>query len=272
MRVICVDDEKPVLDNFARKVKDISLVESLELFQDAEQVIEWVSENKVDVAFLDVEMPMVNGIELARRMKKIDEDIRIIFVTAYTQYALDAFRVDALGYLLKPYSKEEIKKELEKASLMRVKPKKNVKIQTMPDFVVTVNNHILHFERSKPEELLALLVDKAEVGMTVGEAIACLWPERPADESTKTLYRVTFHRLMEILKNTGIDHIIETKGRKRYLVMELVDCDLYQLLNGDTEMIQGYTGEYLKRYSWAETRNAQLNSIKMMSNKESVKV
>ena len=54
--------------------------------------------------------------------------------------------------------------------------------------------------------------------------------------------------------------------------MELVDCDLYQLLNGDTEMIQGYTGEYLKRYSWAETRNAQLNSIKMMSNKESVKV
>ena len=77
---------------------------------------------------------------------------------------------------------------------------------------------------------------------------------------------------MEILKNTGIDHIIETKGRKRYLVMELVDCDLYQLLNGDAEMIQGYTGEYLKRYSWAETRNAQLNSIKMMSNKESVKV
>ena len=76
MRVICVDDEKPVLDNFARKVKDISLVESLELFQDAEQVVEWVAEHKVDVAFLDVEMPMVNGIELARRMKKIDEDIR----------------------------------------------------------------------------------------------------------------------------------------------------------------------------------------------------
>lgn len=268
MKVICVDDERPVLENFKRKVKDVEMIESLELFQDAEQTIEWVTENKTDVAFLDVEMPRMNGIELARKLKKLDEDIRIIFVTAYAQYALDAFRVDAIGYLLKPYTKDEIKKELEKASLMRMRPKKNVKIQTMPDFVITVDNHILRFDRSKPEELMALLVDRAEVGVTVGEAIACLWPERPADESTKTLYRVTFHRLMEILKNAGIDHIIDVKGRKRYLAMELVDCDLYRMLNSDTEAIQGYAGEYLKRYSWAETRNAQLDSIKNAFEKE----
>ena len=136
MRVICVDDEKPVLENFKSKVKDFLEIKNLELFQSAKAALKWVELNPVDVAFLDMEMPQMSGIELARELKKIDRNIRIIFVTAYDQYAMDAFRVDALGYLLKPYTREEIRHELEKASLMRSKPKKSVKIQTIPDFVV----------------------------------------------------------------------------------------------------------------------------------------
>ena len=262
MRVICVDDEKPVLENFKSKVKDFLEIKNLELFQSAKAALKWVELNPVDVAFLDMEMPQMSGIELARELKKIDRNIRIIFVTAYDQYAMDAFRVDALGYLLKPYTREEIRHELEKASLMRSNPKKSVKIQTIPDFVVLVDGEPMHFDRMKPEELLALLVDRAEAGVTAGEAIACLWPERTADENTQTLYRVTFHRMMEALKEAGIEHIIGSEGRKRFILMEQVDCELNRLLSGNINELQNYCGEYMKEYSWAESRNTQLNSIK----------
>lgn len=237
-------------------------VEKFNLFSSAKDALKWAEHNPVDTAFLDMTMPQMKGIELAKRLKQIDQNIRIIFVTAYDQYALDAFRVDALGYLLKPFSKEEIKKELEKASLMRSRPRKHVEIRTIPDFVVSVDENVLHFDRAKPEELLALLVDRADAGISAGEAIACLWPGRPADENTQTLYRVTFHRLMEILKEAGIEHIIGSEGRKRYILTNQVECDLYRILAGKKDEMQNYCGEYMKEYSWAETRNAQLNSMK----------
>lgn len=262
MKVICVDDEYPILENFKRKAQDLPEIESLHLFQSAEKAMKWAENHTVDIAFLDIEMPCTNGIELAKKLKHIDENIRIIYVTAYEEYALDAFRVDALGYLLKPYTRDEIQHELEKAVLMRAKPKKRVVIQTIPGLVVKVDGKVLHFDRTKPEELFALLIDRAEAGITMGEAIACLWPGRPADESTKTLYRVTFHRLLEALKKEGIEDIIRAEGRKKYLEIEQVECDLYCILDGDRDAMQKYNGEYLKDYSWAEFRNAQLNSIR----------
>lgn len=262
MRVICVDDERPILENFRSKAKNLAEIESLKLFQSANEAIAWTQENPVDVAFLDMSMAEMNGIELAKRLKKIDSDIRIIFVTAYAQYALEAFHVDAVGYLLKPYTSDEIQHELEKASLVRPHPKKQVEIRTIPDFIVLVDGVPMHFDRAKPEELLALLVDHAGVGLTSGEAIACLWPDRPTDENTLTLYRVTFHRLMEKLKAAGIEHIIGSEGRKRYIHTEQVDCDLYRLLSGNKFDLQNYSGEYMKEYSWAESRNAQLSSLK----------
>lgn len=183
-------------------------------------------------------------------------------MTAFEQYALEAFGVDAIGYVLKPYTREEISKELQKAALVRSLPQKRVVIQTIPSFVVSVDGKVLHFDRSKPEELLALLVDRADAGITAGEAIACLWPGRPADESTQSLYRVTFHRLMEELKEAGISHIVGSEGRKKYIVRDQTDCDLYRILDGSIKEIKNYDGEYMREYSWAESRNAQLNSIK----------
>ena len=262
MKVICVDDEQPILDNFKNRVSGFTQMKSLHLFTDAKEALNWVKEHPVDVAFLDIEMGGINGVDLARRMKEIDRDIRIFFVTAYEQYALDAFKVDALGYILKPYSKEDLQEAFEKASLMKSRKQNRVVIQTIPTFCVSVDGKNLHINRAKVEELFALLVDRAEAGVTARDAIDCLWPERLADENTMALYRVTFHRLLDCLKEVGIDYIIGNEARKKYIHMEEVECDLYQILEGDIGSIQNYAGEYLKEYSWAESRNAQINSIK----------
>ncbi|MGN0140660.1 MAG: LytR/AlgR family response regulator transcription factor [Roseburia sp.] len=119
MKVIYVDDEIASLDNFRMTVNGLSMVEELNLFQKSEEALKWVEGHSVDVAFLDIQMPGINGIELAKGLKAIDRNIRIVFVTAYEQYALEAFRVDAIGYLLKPYFGEDVEKELEKASYIR---------------------------------------------------------------------------------------------------------------------------------------------------------
>lgn len=263
MRVICVDDEQLILDNFNNRVKDFTKIKSLHLFTDAKEALNWVKENPVDVAFLDIEMSGINGIDLARMLKEIDCDIRIFFVTAYAQYALDAFKVDALGYILKPYSRQDLLEAFEKATLIKSRKQNKVVIQTIPNFCISVDGRTLHINRAKVEELFALLVDRAETGVTARDAIDCLWPDRLIDEKTMALYRVTFHRLLDWLKEVGIDYIIGNEVRKKYIHMEVVDCDLYHILAGDREIIQNYTGEYLKEYSWAEERNAQLNSIKI---------
>ena len=263
MQVICVDDEQPILDNFKAKVSDMSGVDQLQLFKSARAALEWVENHPVDVAFLDMEMPEMSGLELARKLRQIDPNIRIIFVTAYGQYALDAFGVDALGYVLKPYTRGDIEKELEKAMRMRPKANNKVVIRTMPEFMIRVAGKVLHLGSAKQTELLALLVDRGEVGVTTGEAIACLWPNRPADESTQTLYRVTYHRLVEGLREVGAEDILHSAGRKRYIRSDQVDCDLYRMLQRDENAVQSYAGEYLREYSWAESRVAQLDGIKM---------
>lgn len=261
MNVIYVDDEMPALDNFRMTVKNFSMVKNLQVFLGGEEAISWACRNPVDVAFLDMEMQGMNGLEVAKELRKVNRDIRIVFVTAYEQYALQAFGVDAIGYILKPYSRKEVQKELEKAACFRPFPQKRVSIQTIPDFVVYVDGERLVLGRAKTEELLALLVDHGNGGITTGEMISCLWPGRSSDENTQSLCRMTYKRLVDALREVGIEDIIASDGRKKYIVTEKVECDLYRILAGDREALKSYCGEYMREYSWAEVRNAQLNRM-----------
>lgn len=261
MHVIYVDDEKPARENFRLTVADFKDIETLQLFERGEQAVLWAKEHKVDAAFLDIEMSGLHGIELAKELTAMNENICIVFVTAYSQYALEAFKVDAVGYILKPYSKEEVRKELDKVQRMRPLPEKRIEITTIPSFSVLVDGVILKISNAKAKELFALLVDRAGSGITGSEVISYLWPDRASDVNTQSLYRMTLKRLMDVLREVGVEKIIETSGREKYLVTELVECDLYRILEGNKDAARCYAGEYMREYSWAETRNAQLSSM-----------
>ena len=258
MHIIYVDDEKPALDNFRLTITKISEITSLNLFQDGSAALEFAESHTVDAAFLDMEMPGIHGLELAKKLKEHDPNIRIVFVTAYSQYALDAWGVDATGYLLKPYTAADIRKELAKCTY-RPLPSHQVVIQTIPTLSVTVNGMPLHISGAKPREMLALLIDCGERGFTTGEGIACLWPDRANDSGTQSLLRMTYKRLLTTLEEAGAGHILATHENRRYLKADAVDCDLYRILAGDKQAARKYNGEYLKEYEWAETRNAQLH-------------
>lgn len=257
MKVIYVDDEKPAIDNFRFTIKNFSQISTLKTFQNGLEALNYVKNNVVDVAFLDMEMPGIHGIDLAMEIKKADSRSRIVFVTAFSQYALDAWGVDATGYLLKPYTAADVQKELSKCTYMPM-PSHRVVIETMPTFNITVDGNIVNITGSKTKEMLALLTDRAKQGVTMGECIACLWPYRGTDSKTQSLYRMTYKRLADALENAGVGNIIETSDKHRFLRVELVDCDLYNFLDGEESAREKYCGEYLSEYSWAEDTNARL--------------
>lgn len=260
MHIIYVDDEKPAIDNFRLTTANFTEIKTLHTFQSGEEALDFVKKNTVDAAFLDMEMPGIHGLNLARALKAHDPQIRVVFVTAYAQYALDAFGVDATGYLLKPYTAGDIHKELAKCTYKPL-PSTRVVIQTIPRLLVTVDGAPLRISGAKPKEMLALLIDRGERGFSVGEGISCLWPERASDSSTQSLCRMTWKRLSETLTAAGVGDIIFTKDNRRYLKADAVECDLYRILAGDKQAARAYNGTYLEEYDWAEERNAQLYNM-----------
>lgn len=262
MRIIYVDDEAPARINFRLTAEPLDGVEELHLFGNAQSALDWLQSHDADVAFLDLELGGGGGgMELARMLQQQKPAINVVFVTAYSEHALEAFGVGAIGYVLKPYTREDIRRELAKAARIRPPQIVRVRIQTIPTLLVEVDGKTLPISGRKSNELLALLVDRAGAGVSTGEAISCLWPDRPNDYNTATLMRMTAMRLMEALRRAGAAQIIGVGKREKWIVRDQVDCDLYRILDGDPQAMRRYSGEYLREYGWAEETNARLAQI-----------
>jgi two-component SAPR family response regulator len=257
MYIIYVDDEQPARDNFRLTVASIRGIRGLELFQNGYDALEWARIHVVDVAFLDMDMPVIHGLKLARLLKEVNPQIQIVFVTAYRQFAMDAWEVEASGYLTKPYTSGDIERALIRCGHSGTTQK--VEINTIPSLEVLIGGKPLHIPGRKPRELFALLVDHGDRGITTGEGIAYLWPERPGDAATQSLFRMTYKRLMETLEKEGVGDIIVSQEKRRFLRTDRVDCDLYRILRGDRTTARKYDGQYMREYSWAEERNGQIS-------------
>lgn len=114
MNCIIVDDEPLARAEMCSLITEISEIEIIGDFSNAPAALDFLKTNKVDLIFLDIEMPSVNGLEFA---KMIPKNCLVIFTTAYSQYALKSYELDAVDYLLKPIDKERLKKGIEKASI-----------------------------------------------------------------------------------------------------------------------------------------------------------
>lgn len=108
LRCIIVDDENAVISELEFLLESIDEIKVIDTFTDGIQALENIADMNIDIAFLDIEMPEITGIELAKKINEIDENINTIFITAYKQYALDAFEIGAVHYLLKPIRKDKL--------------------------------------------------------------------------------------------------------------------------------------------------------------------
>jgi two-component system, LytTR family, response regulator len=112
MRVLIVDDERPARDKLRRFLEQEADVVSIEEARDGIEALEKIASFKPDVAFLDIQMPEVSGIELAASLPAPAP--LIVFATAFDQYAIRAFDANAIDYLLKPFDRERLQRTLER--------------------------------------------------------------------------------------------------------------------------------------------------------------
>lgn len=114
MNCIIVDDEPLARTEMRSLIAEISSMDVLGEFSNAPSALEFLKDNEVDLIFLDIEMPMVTGLEFVEMLPKKS---LIIFTTAYSQYALKSYELEAVDYLLKPIDPQRLKKAIDKAVL-----------------------------------------------------------------------------------------------------------------------------------------------------------
>lgn len=114
IKVLVVDDETPAREELIYMLKRHSDIEVIDEADNGIEAIEKVKGIDIDAIFLDINMPKMGGIEVAKEIIKFNKNIKIIFVTAYDEYALKAFEVNAVDYILKPISDDRFKNTMDK--------------------------------------------------------------------------------------------------------------------------------------------------------------
>lgn len=114
LKCVIVEDEIPAADELKYIISQYDFIELQGIAYDGEGGLDLIKKTNPDAVFMDINMPMQNGIELANNVKNFNSDIDIIFVTAYEEYAVKAFEVDALDYILKPFDQLRIEKTLQR--------------------------------------------------------------------------------------------------------------------------------------------------------------
>lgn len=260
MKIIAADDEKHALDSLIRAIREAAPDAELVAFQEPEDIIPYTETYGCDVAFLDIEMGTMSGIEVAKQLKQQNPQVNIIFVTGYDQYQNKAFHMRVSGYVFKPARAEEIKEELTylRNPLPRT-PEDTLVIKCFGNFNVFINGKEINFEKKKTKEFLAYLVDHEGESVSSGELRSVLWGGAYTDINTRSYLSKLKTDLVTTLKAAGIeDEILQTNWGKYSINKEKFSCDYYDYLDNKPEGIQNFNGEYMEQYGWAEGRKAFL--------------
>lgn len=133
IRCIAIDDEPLALEQIAGYIQKTPFLELSGVFESALQAIETINTSPVDLIFVDINMPDLNGLDF---VKSLDNLPKIVFVTAYSEHALEGFRVDALDYLLKPIGYSDFLKSANKVkSWFDLNPKKSDEVNSNKEFL-----------------------------------------------------------------------------------------------------------------------------------------
>ncbi|MFJ7982073.1 response regulator [Lysinibacillus xylanilyticus] len=285
IRVIVMDDEPLALVNMEKKLKEFNSIEVIKSFTTAKDLLAEGPSLDFQVAFLDVEMPGMNGLEIARLLKEWNKNIFIVFVTAYRDYAVQAFEIHSIDYLLKPISKARLETTINriqellhlenKSTPLQIRNKPALTIQCFGGFVVLHNNKAIHWRTLKTKELFAFLFSNLNNHVPRDTIIDSLWVDTEFKKA-----RVQLHTTVSYLRTTlsalGYSEVIQYANGSYILQLEDFQCDAHDLehiLNANMEtakidvekaeaLIQSYQGEYMAAldYPWITSKANFMNN------------
>ena len=198
MKSIIVEDEFPAREELKYFINNFSNIDILAEFDNGLDVLKFIQNNFVDVIFLDINIPQLDGMLLAKTINQFKYKPKIVFITAYKEHAVDAFELDAFDYVLKPYSDDRIKSTLKKLE----------KIEIKNDEVINTN--------TTTSGNLTLWKENKLVVVNIEEIYYCEARERETLEYTKDGHYIYKNSMTEFEKKLTLEKFFKT--HRSYIV------------------------------------------------------
>lgn len=262
MKIIAVDDEMESLSNFLVEIIDNKKVEYRFFLENPLDSLDYCKNNQVDAAFLDIRMPLINGVDLAERLIKINNKIQIVFITGFTfdeEEIKKRLGDNLLGFCYKPFDSTKLNNYINQIA---ANGKRDIRISTFSLFDVFINDKPVDFKSTKAKELLALLVAYNGSTLVMNDAISYLWPDREV-ELAKKLYRDAIWRLRKTLTDNGIPDLVEFSKAKTVIRKEGVQCDLWDYIDGNNTKVDIFS--FMTPYNWSTTLMNEIINKKKVS-------
>lgn len=275
MRVILVDDESMALDVLESVLSTYSDIDVVKKYINPTKALEEIDNLKVDVIFLDIEMGRVNGLEIANDF--LDKgNIEIVFVTAYSQYAVEAFELNAIDYLLKPIQEKRLRKTIERLrEKMQIHcidgsndsaNKDSIIVKSFGGFeVIDMAGNQLAWRTQKAKELFAYLWFQREKPVPKANIIENIFSDKDIEKAMTHLH-TTIYQIRKALEKIGCSNgIIYLNDSYQLNVPIQGDVDIIdKILNVKPHSVECigkllsiYEGDFLEYDSYFWSMDAQ---------------
>ncbi len=282
IHVAIVDDEQPAVDLLKTLLSHRDEI-SVDLMTTNPLDVLHGDLSVIDILFVDIEMPEMNGLELAQQVTDRYPALHVVFVTAYNEYAVDAFNLHALDYLMKPVQPKRLEETLalieERAESDHMNTAELCSVKTFGVFSVHIGDTLITFRTRKAEELLAYLLSAQGNFVSRSVLLDMLWPDFEGDKAlmnfNTTLYylKKSFSSLLHrkvVIQQRGsykvdidcfsCDFIHLKEASRNTSVMEDADLDF------SLSIIAEYHERYLAASDYPWVYNDQLRYESMYSN------
>ncbi|MEJ8546672.1 response regulator [Brevibacillus borstelensis] len=287
MKAIIVDDERLALRRMEKLLTEQSGInDPIRLtgsFQDPHAALEAAQREKLDVAFLDIQMSEMDGFELAERLLNIQPHLHIVFVTAFQEYAVKAFDMNALDYLLKPVHQSRLAVTVQRAAESAGKTPISYSgkmtlccLQSLHYLDQQGNAQYFPWKTLKGQELFAYLVHYRDKTVSKQVLIDLLWPDYDTDRS-RTQLHTAIYQIRKMIKSIGFDLEIKYKDEGYRLVWGNLKLDVEEweafvrkapkvtpeTLEQHLAIMALYTGDFLEEhpYLWAEYEQERIRLL-----------
>mgnify|MGYP001152023563 CR=1 FL=1 len=278
IRTIILDDEELATIYLEKKLQEFPIIHVVKAYTTFNNVLKDLKKEDIDVIFLDIEMGSLNGLEIAEKILSTFPSIHIVFVTAHSSYAVDAFEINSIDYLLKPITTKRLKVTIDRLTGILgnkhsvIEEKVNLEplfIKCFNELRVYQNQRLISFKTKKAKELFAFLLTNINQYVHKDIIIENVWPDQDYQRAKIYLHTCLSH-LRKMLGELGYTDCISFSSHCYSLNLIPLNCDSLsldmQLENIKTitlenkeiifDLLQQYTGPYmdLNQYDWANEK------------------
>ncbi|MBU5352928.1 response regulator [Paenibacillus barcinonensis] len=296
MRAIVVDDEKPAQLHLQRLLQSDGRIDPVQCFSTAREALDFLAHHRVDVVFLDIGMPEMNGLEAAEYIQQLDQSIRVIFVTAYADHAVEAFELQALDYILKPVSPTRLTKTIDRmagvmsfynqaaatAEVQESEPDEEELDLKAPGLLTFKHLDIFRsleqsaekhkWRTTKSQELFAFLFHHRGEWVSKEILLDKLWADLSQDKGL-TLLHTSVYQIRKLLKEWGMTGKLEYNMNRYRLITGNLVSDVEQFEQAMSyaaitsanvqelrQIVLLYRGDYLEEhdYDWSRAKSREL--------------